>query len=229
MLKERARKGMAEKNFKAVIFDMDGVIFDSERMVIACWKELAEKYQIANIEEACRSCLGVTMRRTREIMLERYGADFPYDQYAAEASRMFHSRFDGGRLPQKKGIKELLEALKQSEKKIALASSTRRQTVEQELRDGGLIEYFDALVCGDMVEKSKPEPDIYLKACSLVGVDPTDAYAIEDSYNGILSASAGGLRPIMVPDLASPTPLMEEKAEIILSDLLAVKEYLFYS
>ena len=86
------------KDFDGVVFDMDGVIFDSERATMLCWLELAEKYQIPDIEGPYLACTGTTMAKTREIMLETYGPDFPYDAYAKEASEMYHARYDGGRL-----------------------------------------------------------------------------------------------------------------------------------
>lgn len=213
-------------NFDAVVFDMDGVIFDSERAVMDCWLELASKYDIKNIEEPYLACTGVTMARTKEIMLEAYGKDFPYDEYAKEASEMYHSKYDGGNLPMKTGVNELLAFLKENNIKIALASSTRRQTVVNQLTWAGIVDYFDAIVCGDMVERSKPAPDIFLKACEELGVESKNAFAIEDSYNGIRAAAAGKLRPIMVPDLLPPTSEMYELAETVLSNLLDVKEYL---
>lgn len=213
-------------DYDAIVFDMDGVIFDSERAVMQCWKELAEKYQIPDIEQAVLSCTGTTMKRTREIMLETYGADFPYDTYAKESSAIYHSRYDGGRLPMKPGVVELLTFLKEEGKKIALASSTRRQTVTNQLRDAGILDFFDQVICGDMVERSKPAPDIFLKACETLGVNPEHAYAIEDSYNGIRAAHAGKLHPIMVPDLLPETAEMQEKVEVVLPDLLEVISYL---
>ena len=101
----------------------------------------------------------------------------------------------------KPGVMELLSYLKEKGKKIALASSTRRETVINQLRWAGIIDYFDVIICGDMVARSKPAPDIFLKACQELGVSPENTYAIEDSYNGIRAAHAGQLRPIMVPDL----------------------------
>lgn len=198
-------------DYDVVVFDMDGVIFDSERAVMQCWKELAKKYNIPDIEQAVLSCTGTTMKRTREIMLETYGADFPYDSYAKESSAIYHSRYDGGRLPMKPGVVELLTFLKEEGKKIALASSTRRQTVINQLKDAGILDFFDQVICGDMVERSKPAPDIFLKACEELGVKPERAYAIEDSYNGIRAAYAGKLHPIMVPDLLPETAEMQEK------------------
>lgn len=212
--------------YKAVVFDMDGVIFDSERAVMQCWKEVASRHNIPDIEKAILACTGTTMVRTREIMLNLYGADFPYDEYARESSVIFHSRYDGGRLPMKPGVKELLTFLKERSKKIALASSTRQQVVTDELRDAGIIEYFDRIICGDMVSRSKPAPDIFLKACEELNVSPSDSYAIEDSYNGIRAAHAGGLHPIMVPDLLPADEEMQSLAEIVLPSLTSVMEYL---
>lgn len=217
---------MSHRDFEAVVFDMDGVIFDSERAVMDCWIALAAKYGIKDIEQAVLACTGTTMTRTREIMLERYGADFLYDDYAKEASVMYHERYDGGRLPMKKGVRELLELLKQNDKKIALASSTRRQTVENQLRDADILAYFDAVVCGDMVARSKPAPDIFLRACECIRVAPHNAYAIEDSYNGIRAAYAGKLRPIMVPDLLPADDEMRRLAETVQENLLEVGRYL---
>lgn len=212
--------------YKAVVFDMDGVIFDSERAVMDCWVELAAKYQIADIESAVLACTGTTMARTREIMLERYGSDFPYDRYEAEASRMYHEKYDGGRLPVKPGVRELLSYLKEHGKKIALASSTRRQTVISQLTDAGLLDFFDQVICGDMVERSKPAPDIFLRACEALHTAPEASFAIEDSYNGIRAAHAGGLRPVMVPDLLAADEEMEQLAEVVLDNLLGVRDYL---
>ncbi len=211
---------------KAVVFDMDGVIFDSERLVIECWKEIADKYQVPDIEAACHECLGVNATETRQKFLNRYGQDFPYDDYKKEMSALFHGRYDDGRLPMKVGIVELLQYLKQEGVKVALASSTRSAVVTQELTDVHIIQYFDAVIGGDMVTRSKPQPDIFLKACEALGVAPTEAIAIEDSYNGIRAAAAGKLIPIMVPDLMPPTEQMQELAEEIFENLFVVKEYL---
>lgn len=217
---------MLSKDFDAVVFDMDGVIFDSERATMECWIELANKYGIENIEEPYYRCTGTTMVRTREIMLETYGQDFPYDTYAKEASVMYHTKYDGGRLPMKPGIRELLEFLRENGKKIAIASSSRSQTVINQIRDAGIKDYFDAVICGDMVERSKPAPDIFLKACSELGVEPVRAYGIEDSYNGVRALHAGRLHPIMVPDLLPATDEMRGIAECVLKDLNEVIEYL---
>ncbi len=210
---------------KAVVFDMDGVIFDSERLVMECWKEIAEKYNIQGIEDACLESLGVNAKQTEEIMYRRYGIDFPYRQYAKEASLLFHSRYDGGRLLKKKGIAELLAYLKERNVKLAVASSTRQETVKQELQDGGLLSFFDCIIGGDMVERSKPSPDIFLMACKQLNAVPEDTYVIEDSYNGIRAAYAANMIPIMVPDLVEPTEEIRMLAREIFPSLVEVEAF----
>lgn len=209
----------------AVVFDMDGVIFDSERLVIECWKPIAEKYHIPDIEAACYECMGINATLTEQKMKARYGEEFPYQEYKAEVSAAFFEKTKDGKLPQKEGVKELLLYLKEHHIKTALASSTRREVVVRELKEGGLYEYFDVIVCGDMVSKSKPDPEIFLKACSLLQVLPKEAYAIEDSYNGIRSAHGAGMMPIMVVDLAPANEEMKELTTEIFDSLLQVKSY----
>lgn len=211
---------------KAVIFDMDGVIFDSEALVIETWQEVAKRHSFSNVEQVCHECLGTNAQATKEIFLKHYGRDFPYDEYKKEMSQLFHERAAGGKLRQKPGIKELLHFLKENGLKTAVASSTRESVVRQELSEGGLLKWYDKIICGDMVSRSKPAPDIFLKACEELEISPSMAFVIEDSYNGIRAAHEAGTHPIMVPDLAEPTAEMEALTVRILPSLLAVKEYL---
>ncbi len=212
--------------YKAVVFDMDGVIFDSEKLILDIWIELGKEHGIPNIEETIHKCLGVSAAGTKEIFRKEYGEDFPYEEYTAEKSRRFHTIADGGELPMKPGVVELLSFLQGNGYVIGLASSTREACVRQELADAGIICYFQELVCGDMLKKSKPEPDIYLMACEKLGVKPEEAIAIEDSFNGIRSAFSAGMTPIMVPDIILPDDEMKEKSHEIFGSLLDVKAWL---
>lgn len=197
---------------EAVIFDMDGVIFDSERLVYEGWKALSVKYGFDNLDEIYMKCIGVNSATCRQIYLDFYGEDFPYDKYRQERSDDYHARYSGGRLPMKAGVEELLKYLKETGYKIAIASSTRSALVKEQIEDAGLMKYFDVIVGGDQVKKSKPEPDIFLKAAELLGVKPENAYVIEDSYNGIRAAKSAHMRPIMVPDMVQPDEEMLDKA-----------------
>ena len=208
---------------KAVIFDMDGVIFDSERAVHALWREMAEKYGFCDVDTPYFKSIGTNKDATRKIFLDFYGEDFPYDEYKKEQSQNYHSRYDGGRLPLKTGVFELLEYLKSIGCFTAVASSTRSEVVKNQIEAAGLAKYFDRIIGGDMVAKSKPEPDIFLKAAE--GRVFEKIYVIEDSYNGIRAACAAGMYPIMVPDMIPPDDEMREKARVILPDLTSVLHF----
>ena len=209
---------------KAVIFDMDGVIFDSERAVYALWCEMAEKYGFRDVNTPYYKSIGTNRDATRKIFLDFYGKKFPYDEYKKEQSEAYHKKYDGGKLPLKAGIFELLEYLKSCGYFTAVASSTRSEVVRNQIEDANLAKYFDRIIGGDTVTKSKPEPDIFLKAAE--GFEFEEIYVIEDSFNGIRAAFNAGMKPIMVPDMIEPDNEMKEKAEVILPDLLAVKTFL---
>ena len=212
--------------YQAVVFDMDGVIFDTERLVIEFWKEVAKKHNIPNVEHTCIQCLGPNRVRTREIFLENYGADFPFDPYRAEVTELFNTHYKGVPLPTKPGVRELLSYLQEQDIKVGLASSTAQHLVRDEIGTAGLLPYFQTLVCGDMVEHSKPAPDIFLKACEILNADPTKSIAIEDSFNGIRSAHCAGMTPIMVPDQVQPTDEIRTLAFHVMPSLLDVLNWL---
>lgn len=214
-----------EMKMEAVVFDMDGLIFDSERLVLDCWEKVGEKYEIDNIREVFIECIGTNKEKTKEIMLANYGSSFPYDQFRKEASALFQESIKEKGLPVKKGARELLQYLKEKEIPTGLASSTRLAVVEEELQQAELYDYFQVVVGGDLLRRSKPEPDIYLMTCEKMGVTPENAYAIEDSHNGIRSAYRAGMKPVMVPDMVAPIKEIEEISHAILPSLLEVKEY----
>ncbi len=211
-----------------VIFDMDGVIFDSERACLSCWSEIAEKWKLENVEQVFRKCIGTNDYQTRMIVEEAYAPVFGEgisEKLLKESSRIWHSRFDENPLPMKTGVIEILEFLKINKVPVGLASSTKKASVEAELKQAGLYSYFDKIIGGDAVKISKPDPEIYLLACSEMGTEPGEATAIEDSYNGIRSAYAAGLRPIMVPDMIEADDEMRRLSAVICKDLSEVKAF----
>lgn len=213
-------------DFDAVVFDMDGVVFDTEKLVLKSWQKVADKYNIPNIEKAHLACLGMNQSAAHDKFCEIYGKDFPYYDYKKETRELFFGPFYGEHLPIKTGVIELLEYIKATNKKIALATSTRKVLVEKELSDAGLISYFDVLVCGDMVVNSKPDPEIYIEACRRLNVSVDKAFAIEDSYNGIKSAYYGGLIPVMIPDMLEPTEEMQRMSKFIFADACKFLDFL---
>ena len=213
-------------NNKAVIFDMDGVIFDSEQIVCNLWIDYAKEVDLPGIDEIIIKCIGINDKSTAQVFRDAYGEDFPYEAHKKVISTRFHERYDGGRLPKKPGIDELLKVLKEKGFKTALASSTREEVVRNELRDAGLLDYFDFVIGGDKVSHSKPDPEIFIKAAEGLGAKVKDCYVIEDSFNGIKAANAAGMIPIMVPDLLQPTPEILDLCAFKLDSLGEVKKVL---
>ena len=210
----------------AVVFDMDGVIFDSERAQMAVWLALAEEAGLRGMERVYHRCIGVTLEATGAILKEEYGADFPWEDFRRRTNAAYRARYAGGRLPLKSGARELLEALHARAVPLALASSTDGALVRAWLTEAGLLGCFDAVITGDMVTRSKPDPEIFLTACAALGVKPADAYVIEDSCNGVRAGYAGGMHVLMVPDLLPPDEEMREKAEAFFPSLWETGGYL---
>ena len=211
---------------RAVVFDMDGILFDTERVCQDSWIEVAQKRRLPGMEEIFPRCIGLNSSGSRQIVLEAYGEDFDYEGFRMEASAWYWSYIEANGLPVMPGADSLLHWLKSSGWKMGLASSTRRTTVLRNLELAGFSDYFPVVVTGDMVEYSKPQPDIYLLACRELGVKPEEAYAIEDSPNGIRSAHAAGMRALMVPDMIAVDEEMQRLSFRIFKDLNQVLAYL---
>ena len=211
---------------EAVIFDMDGVLFDTERLSISCWMETAERMGLGDVTEGASGCIGLNRTDSRLFLKGLYGESFPYDEFRAQNSALFQKKLKEDGLPVKKGAAEILSWLKEKGVKTAVASSTNTQSVRSHMERAGFLPYFREIIGGDMVEHSKPRPDIYLMACARLQVEPQRAAAIEDSPNGIRSAHAAGMMPVMVPDMVEPAPEIEALLYRRCTDLLEVKDFL---
>lgn len=209
---------------KAVVFDMDGILFDTERLCMETWKEFAEEKGIENIETAMVGCIGLNRTDTKQFLADFYGKDFPYEELRVTVGERMQKKMEK-EIPMLPGVVELLDYLVEKQIKIGLASSSRSEVIKSHITRAGLTDYFEVIVGGDMIEHSKPLPDIYLIACEKLGVAPEEAYAIEDSPNGIRSAYSAGMKAIMVPDLIEPTEEMKEKATVILPSLFDVQKW----
>lgn len=211
---------------KAVIFDMDGLMFDTERLAMAAWDYAGEKMGLGKAGYMVMKTLGVTAERADEIWCEEFGEDTDtaaMRRYSKEFTDDFYLH---NKVPVKYGLYELLDWLKSVGIKTAVASSSTRVAVERNLKSAGIIDMFDSIISGEMAEHSKPEPDIYLKACETLGEEPCDCIALEDSRNGLHSAFRAGCRVVMVPDLWQADAETEKIVWKKFDNLLAVRDFL---
>lgn len=190
---------------QAVIFDMDGVLLDSERITRIMWKQAGDEYHIDDVATAVRDCTGSSRPDQWAYLKNKYGQDFPAKEFRERCSELFHNYVDQHGLPVMPYAKDILEYLKTKPYKIALASSTRHDTVTHELKEAGLFDYFESITCGDQVTHSKPDPEIYITACKSIDISPENCVAVEDSPNGIRSAYKAGMKCVMVPDQIQPS------------------------
>ena len=193
------------RQFKAFVFDMDGLIFDSERIVQRSWNISGQQLGLGNVGEHIYHTLGLNRASRKKYYEENIRKDFPFDEFSALTRKTFFGIVEKEGLPMKNGVKEILKFGRENGIRIALATSSSRDYAMQCLKDAGIDTCFDGIVCGDMVSHSKPNPEIYLRACELVGVDPKDAVAFEDAPAGIEAAYRAGMKVVMVPDLVQPT------------------------
>lgn len=211
---------------KAVIFDMDGLMIDSERVTYNEYvKKLAQLGHHDFTEELYRNCLGKNKQGICQVFIDHYGQDFPMTEvwddvhvWIDESLRQY--------VPKKKGLVELLEYLKANNYKTIVATSSGRARVDEILKNADLTKYFDDTICGDEVTHGKPHPEIFLTACQKLDVKPEEALVLEDSEAGILAAYDGRIDVICVPDMKYPEPQFVEKVTKIVDSLDEVIDYL---
>ncbi|WP_299995842.1 HAD family phosphatase [uncultured Clostridium sp.] len=185
---------------KAIIFDMDGVIFDTEMVYLKVWSKVFEKYGYKMTKEIYTSVLGTGRENVKKVFVNNYGSNLPIDDMYKEKDENLAKEIEKG-VALKAGAYEILKYLKENDFKIALATSAISKRAFKQLKQANIYKFFDAVVCRDEVEKTKPNPDIFLKAADKLNVNKSECIVIEDSSAGIKAAFNAGMIPIHVIDL----------------------------
>lgn len=185
---------------KAIIFDMDGVIFDTEMVYLKVWSEVFEKHGYKMTKEIYTSVLGTGRENVKKVFVNNYGSNLPIDDMYKEKDENLAKEIEKG-VALKAGAYEILKYLKENDFKIALATSAISKRAFKQLKQANIYRFFDAVVCRDEVEKTKPNPDIFLKAADKLNVNKSECIVIEDSSAGIKAAFNAGMIPIHVIDL----------------------------
>lgn len=207
---------------KAVIFDMDGLMFDTERIYNFAWKHAAGLQEIDISEETLLKIKGSSKAITEKILREDIKKPFDMNKMRQDRDKYTWSHIEKNGLPVKSGLIELLEFLKSNNIKTALATSTKQETASKYLELSQTKKYFDELIFGDMVERGKPNPDIFILACEKIDENTGDCLVLEDSRNGINAGYRAGCKVIMIPDLIKPNQEDKEIVDMVLEDLSKV-------
>ncbi len=189
---------------QGAIFDMDGLMFDSERLVYEIWQEMMNEHGYEYNLDVFKGTIGLRRDKSEEFYTTHYGKKFDYKSFKLRCSESFMERIKRDGVPIKKGLVELLDFLKSNGIKTAVATSTSSNTALRVIELAGVYDYFDSFVCGDDVTKGKPDPEVFLTAADKIGSDPESCIAFEDSINGIKSAYAANMITVMVPDYLQP-------------------------
>jgi HAD superfamily hydrolase (TIGR01509 family) len=207
--------------FAAAIFDMDGLLIDSERPIMAAWIEAARTLDIELSHAQYLQCVGLAMVESKQILAALLGGAAAY-QHAATQVTAALQRADGDLrplFPIKPGAAELLTALRGRGTRCAVASSSSSGQIQACLGSLDVLHHFEAFAGGDEVARAKPDPALYLLAAERLGVDPAECVAFEDSENGAKAALAAGLRVVIVPDLKHPPESIIGQAFHVLDSL----------
>jgi len=207
----------------AVVFDMDGLLFDTEKLYGEAILSAATELGCEMSLDVFRRCVGTPWQHNRHTMLEHYGEAFPVDALREAWMRHFNLLI-ATNVPLKPGVIELLDCLDDLRLPRAIASSSSHKTVRHHLSAHGLEARFHGIVAHGDYTASKPSPDPFLRAAELLEVDPRHCLALEDSLNGIRSASAAGMMAVMVPDILDPTPEIRGLCTMVVRDLHEVRD-----
>jgi HAD superfamily hydrolase (TIGR01509 family) len=210
---------------RGVIFDMDGLLVDTERVYYDALLGAALSVEHDMPHDFVCSMIGVPGPECVVMIKEHYGEGFPMQQFDAEYDRLVAARLAID-IPLRAGARELVTYLSARGIPQAIATSSRRPTVERYMNGVGLLEHFSAIVCREDVVHAKPAPDPFLKAAALLGLEPAQCLVLEDSYHGIAGAHAAGAMPIMVPDLLTVNEAVCAQCVAVADDLHAVKAML---
>ena len=211
---------------KAIIFDMDGLMIDSERVTFECYQERLKDMNLTMDEEFYKTLLGKPIKGIYQRFYDVYGNDFPIEIVIQDVHQLMAERFETEGVPVKKGLVELLHYLKDNNYKTIVATSSNRDRVDKILAQAKITEFFDDSICGDEVTKGKPNPEVFLKSCQKLGVNVDEAIVLEDSEAGIQASYDANIKVICIPDMKYPEKQYKEKTFKILKDLTEVTAYL---
>lgn len=211
---------------KAIIFDMDGLMIDSERVTFEGYQAMLSKQNLTMSEEFYKTLLGKPLTGIYAQFYKEYGEEFDIETLIKEVHNYMADRFETQGVPVKQGLLELLQYLKENQYKTIVATSSQRYRVDTILSLANLTTYFDDSICGDEVTNGKPNPEVFIKSCQKLGVTTQEAIVLEDSEAGIEAAYRGHINVFCIPDMKYPEVKYQKMTTKIVNSLFDVLTYL---
>ena len=211
---------------KAVIFDLDGTVLDTEKLLVKYWCMAANEFDFPMEREHALQLRSLARKYAEPLLKEWFGESCDYMTLRNRRMELMTAHINKYGLETKGGIKELLVYLGENGYKRAVATATDLNRAGGYLKDVGLYDYFDCIISAHQVQNGKPKPDVYLYAVSQLGLQPDECIAVEDSPNGVISASDAGCRTIMVPDLTEPDDELKKRIYAVCYSAADIIEFL---
>lgn len=211
---------------ETVIFDMDGVLFDTERIYLNVWTRVCEKYGYKMTKEIYCKVIATGRENVKKVFKHEFGNNIPIEEMYKEKDEALAKEIEK-KIPLKEGAYELLTYLRKKDYKIALATSATRGRMEKQLNQAKIKNLFDEIVCRDDVKETKPNPEIFIKAADKLKVKPESCIVIEDSSAGLKAAYNGNMKPIHVVDLKEADEEIEKLCFKSFNNLIELKEAIF--
>lgn len=211
---------------QGVIFDMDGLMLDTEKLLVRFWCEAAKEMGYPMEKHHVLSIRSLAPKYAVPKLQEYFGPSFDYPKVREKRMELMNAYIETYGIEKKPGVEELLIYLKEQGYKTAVATATDMERTQKYLKKVNLLSYFDKIVCACMVENGKPEPDIYIRAAQELSLPTKNCIALEDSPNGIMSAYRAGCMPVMVPDLDQPSEETKKMLFGLEENLLQVIDFI---
>jgi len=199
-------KNMINNNIRGAIFDMDGLLIDTEKLYLRYWKQAAADFGYDMRDEHVYAIRSLARKYSIPKLKSFFGEDFPTEEVRRRRTELINAHVEANGIELKKGLFHLLDYLREKGIRLAVATATPRERTLLYLNKIGAADRFDAVICGDMVVSGKPDPEIYLTAARELGIPAEECAAFEDSPNGLKAARAAGCRVVMIPDMTQPQP-----------------------
>lgn len=192
-------------DYHGFIFDMDGLLLDTERICWECFQNACRKFGLYPDFSIYKLCLGRKAQEGNKLLAENFKGCSDFSALNEEWAEKYKDHIENNMIPVKKGVRKSLEFLSGKNIPLGVATSTERKTALKKLSKTDLYGYFSIIVTGDDVKNSKPDPEIYILASKMLKIDPENCIAFEDSDNGVISAVNAGIRVIQIPDMIEPS------------------------